>query len=202
MRTLQFTRSRKVAKRMTRLYTIAILPPEPILTEVNTIKKHIATNFGLRAALSIPAQITLQQPTSLPEWTESALIRQLEAFSRQLKPFELSIDGFDCKENQSLYLNIDNNKGINTSYKSLMKFLKNDLSFTTAKIKKDFTPLITVAYKDLTPEIFPQLKASYLDKSYKRTFTVRKIALLKHNYRQWEVLSELPFSNDLFGQCA
>ncbi len=202
MQNVRFRKTKRVLRNTSSLYFIAIVPPEQIKRELIAVQRYMAENYQTKGALTSMPHLTLQLPISLPEWGEAALLRKLQAFSSQLKPFDITLDGFDHFRDQVIYARLKEDKAIKELQKNLMAFLREELSFPKDKTKTIDTPHIPVGKKDLKPEIFPQAWNDLAARPYKRTFTVRKICLLKHNYRQWEVLEDLPFSPDLFAMQA
>ena len=75
----------------------------------------------------------------------------------------------------------------------LMIKLREELRFPTSETPLSFHPHVTIAYRDLSSEDFRKAWAIYKDISFNVNFHVSRAYLLKHNFRQWEVLSEFNF---------
>jgi 2'-5' RNA ligase len=61
-------------------YFIAIVPPEPFLSNITAIKMELFENYGSKGALRSPAHITLHMPFSWDDEKEEKLITNLESF--------------------------------------------------------------------------------------------------------------------------
>ncbi|MDZ7681592.1 MAG: 2'-5' RNA ligase family protein [Fodinibius sp.] len=58
----------------------------------------------------------------------------------------------------------------------------------------DFTPHMTVAYRDLSPDNFERAWEDFQDRSFDYSFEVNSIVLLKHDYQRWKPFYEFNFS--------
>src|SRR4051812_9636997 len=76
------------------LYFIAIIPPEPVYSEVKEFQHHIAKKYHSRGALKPPSHITLIPPFQQPPSKEIDLIKFIKNFAAARSKFELSVDGF------------------------------------------------------------------------------------------------------------
>ena len=56
-----------------------------------------------------------------------------------------------------------------------------------------FTPHMTVAFRDLTPENFYLAKTAYDKKKISFSFLVQSICLLRHNGQHWDIVHEAHF---------
>ena len=65
---------------MIQKYFIAIVPPEPLLFEIQEIKKTISQNYKTKGALRSPGHITVHMPFNWEEEKEVKLLSCLEAF--------------------------------------------------------------------------------------------------------------------------
>ena len=66
-----------------KLYFIALVPPEPIFTEVEELRTYFSHHFESSAALKSPPHITLHMPFWLKAGKESLLIEQLEKITKE-----------------------------------------------------------------------------------------------------------------------
>ena len=63
---------------MFRKFFIAIVPPEPLLSEIQDIKQSIFEKHNVKGALRSPGHITLHMPFSWEEEKEEKLISSLQ----------------------------------------------------------------------------------------------------------------------------
>ena len=67
-----------MSKEDQKLYFIALVPPEPIFTEVEELKNYFSQHFESSAALKSPPHITLHMPFRLKDDKEILLVEHLE----------------------------------------------------------------------------------------------------------------------------
>ena len=177
-------------------YFIAVIPPEPILSEVKAIKEDIALRFGSSKALQSPAHITLVVPFE-KDVEEEELAVKLRAFSSQEMPFHLSLNGYACFPNRRfpvLYIKPEKNESLRLMQAAIEDSLFTD-GIITSKMPLDFTPHLTIGYRDLTPSNFKKAWPELEHKEYKRDFEVRSLFLLKWNFyfNRWDIIQEHKF---------
>jgi 2'-5' RNA ligase len=177
------------------LYFIAIIPPEPIYSEVKEFQQHIADTYRSKEALKPPSHITLIPPFQIDAARESELLRFADNFASKYGKFELSIDGFGSFGVGVIYAAFEKNE--------LWKKLQKELSlsfYKKFKVEKGpsygFTPHITIAYKDLTPLMFPLAWEEFRNKLYRRKWTLDNICLLRHNFKGWEIIKRAELGNE------
>jgi 2'-5' RNA ligase len=90
---------------MIQKYFIAIVPPEPLLFEIQEVKKTISQNYKTKGALRSPGHITLHMPFSWEEEKEVKLLSCLEAFKFD-ETFNITLDGFSCFEPRVVFINV------------------------------------------------------------------------------------------------
>src|SRR5882672_7021636 len=75
-------------------YFVAIVPPTPLLEEINEMKFFVEANYDSRAALRSPPHITMHMPFEWKPAKEQELIRQLDRFASACEPVSIDLDGF------------------------------------------------------------------------------------------------------------
>ncbi len=81
---------------MKSLYFIAVLPPEPILTEIRQMKLDVRDRFGSARALRSPAHITLVPPFHADDSSLEQVHEVLAGVAKRTSSFVVELDGFDC----------------------------------------------------------------------------------------------------------
>ena len=89
-----------------RLYFVALVPDEPLLSKVRAIKQEIAEHFGSKAALRSPAHITLHMPFQWREDREDRIAEALEEAASATGPFSIQLSGFNAFKPRVLYLDM------------------------------------------------------------------------------------------------
>ena len=82
---------------MSQKYFIAIVPPEPLLADIQNIKQSVFDNYKSKGALRSPGHITLHMPFSFDESKENKLIECLSDFKFKTQLFEQMIVKTGCR---------------------------------------------------------------------------------------------------------
>ncbi len=174
---------------MKSLYFVAILPPEPILEEIKHFKEQIRDKYGSARALRSPAHITLIPPFH-------ADTEQLEEVSGYLKKcaaatpeFALSLNGVGSFPPRVVFIKPDQSDKLESLQSKLIS--KGDL--WSKYSKREFHPHMTIAFRDVTPEIYERIWTEYSELDYQREFTADKLTLLINGKDGWSVLREYFF---------
>ncbi|MDI9342740.1 MAG: 2'-5' RNA ligase family protein [Sediminibacterium sp.] len=167
-------------------YFIAIVLPEPFLTEAESIKLELLHKYGLKGALRSPAHITLHRPFQFKSEKESILIKTLERFHFQ--ELEIVLKGFDCFAPRVVFINVESSLQLNVVHHQLTRFAKRELQlFNEAEDLRGFHPHVTLAFRDLKKNDFAQVYNYVIAKQFSASFPVNQLALLKLS-KTWEVI--------------
>ena len=175
------------------LYYIAIVAPEPILSEVKAFKHEMREKFNAKHALKSPAHITLQMPFKLPKNQEPDLTTALENFAKNQKGFKLKLSGFDCFAPRVVFVKVAEHEQLLRLHAAFKQFINDKDLIPKENISQDMHPHMTIATRDLKKDIFPQAWGYYKNKPYEASFFADRISLLKHNGKFWEVYREFDF---------
>lgn len=165
------------------LYFIAILAPEPILSEVLDFKLSMQKDFGCKHALKSPAHITLFPPFRSDAYTVDEIEIELHNLVSAYNSFNISLYNFNHFSNRVLYIDIEKNIKLNILGKRVIELMGK--KFTT-KPRSPFHPHMTIATRDLTEENFSVAWKKYSSVIYKREFIAHEITILRHNGKIWE----------------
>lgn len=172
---------------MLQKYFIAIVPPEPLLSQIQELKKSIFETYGTKGALRSPGHITLHMPFSWEEEKEEKLISSLQNFSFE-KEFQITLFGFSCFEPRVIFINVEENDLLFQMQQQLVRYAKQNLQlFNQSDDMRGFHPHVTVAFRDLKKPQFYKMWEEYKNKKTDATFTCKNISLLKHLDDKWEV---------------
>ncbi|WP_207532202.1 2'-5' RNA ligase family protein [Desertivirga arenae] len=173
------------------LYLTAILPPAPLSEEIDDIRKEISSKYNIHAALKPPVHITLYKPLKIPSAQEKHLIQMLKPVSLLHNPFKQELQNYDSFNNKTLFVNCVKEPLLNNLQKDISAvYLKNNIDPEEVKSNSTFHPHITIAYRDVSPEIFIELWAEFKNRKLKRSFTIDRFTLLKHDGKKWQPLEE------------
>ncbi|MDX2173099.1 MAG: RNA 2',3'-cyclic phosphodiesterase [Bacteroidota bacterium] len=172
---------------MNKKYFIAIIPPSPIINEIEDMKKKIVLLHNTKGALRSPAHITLHRPFEWKEKNEEILINQLSQFKSE-KPFLIPLKNFGFFEPRVVFINVPNSKGLTELYTELKHFCQKKLKLLNeVNDLRGFHPHITIAFRDLKKPLFYELKKEFESKEYNNSFNYSGFSLLKFE-KTWEVM--------------
>ena len=170
-----------------KLFFIALIPPEPIKSEVIAFKKEVEENFNSKAALRSPPHITLHMPFQWREDREDQLKEKLGLFQFENFPINIELKDFDFFEPRVVYVDVMKNPELTQLQKELVVYVRKEFNVFNADYKdKPFHPHMTIGFRDLKKSVFPEVKEHYSEKKYEADFEVSNICLLKHNGKTWE----------------
>jgi 2'-5' RNA ligase len=166
-------------------YFIAIIPPEPIASEIYGIKEYFS-KYKSTASLNSPTHITLHMPF---EWAkEEKLISTLKKF--EVAPFEIELKDFACFEPRVIFIDIVKNKDLESTQSKLMAFCKKELNLFNGDYQdRAFHPHVTLAFRDLRKPMFFEAWNEFKERKYSATFQCSQISLLKHDGKFWREIS-------------
>jgi len=171
-------------------YFIAIVPPEPLLSEIQSVKQSIFDTYRSKGALRSPGHITLHMPFSFEESKEDKLIECLRGFQFKTT-FPVSLKNFDSFEPRVIFINVQEQTELFDLQKQLVSHVKRNLNiFNQSDDMRGFHPHITIAFRDLKKAVFYKAWEEYKSKSFSETFTCNSFSLLKHQKEEWVVLKD------------
>lgn len=173
-------------KNSEQLYFIAIIPPEPVYSEVHQLKQYFNDHYKSKAALNSPPHITLHMPFKWKEAKEKLLIDKLQAFASAQKSFGMKLNNFSAFEPRVIFIDVVKDERLESLQKQLKRFCKIELNLFNADYKEfAFHPHLTLAFRDLKKPEFYKAWEEFKDKKFEAHFTISKISLLKHNGTAW-----------------
>lgn len=172
---------------MNKKYFIAIVLPEPILSDIESIKTELYHIHNLRGALRSPAHITLHRPFEWKEKNEEALIRKLSEFKFE-KQFLILLKKYGFFEPRVVFINVLNVERLIELHTELKHFCQKNLKLLNeVNDLRGFHPHVTIAFRDLKKLLFYELKKELENKDYANSFNYKGFSLLKFE-KKWEVI--------------
>lgn len=177
---------------MSNLYLLAILPPLQLSEEIHQIRLECSEKFGVMKALRPPVHITLYRPFRAEEAFEKQLIRLLGPGTADIPPFTQKLENFGSFSNKVVFINALKTPELISLHKAIVSiFRKNHIDRQEEKqTSQAFSPHITIAYRDVLPEVFPKIWQEYKDRRFKRNFTADHFTLLKHDKVKWNPIKD------------
>jgi 2'-5' RNA ligase len=178
-------------------YFIAIIPPEPIYSEIKDFQRHVVEKYNSKEAFRRPSHATLIAPFQISELHEEALKSFIANFSSKQSPIELAIDGFGSFTTGVIYAAFVEDERLKKIQKELsLSFFKRFKIVDGSRPNYRFNAHMTIAFKDLSPLVFPDAWGEFKDKLYRRKWMLKDICLLRHNFTQWEIIKRAEFQSD------
>lgn len=173
-------------------YFIALIPPPPVYQELQALKEYFRDAYSSKAALRSPPHITLHMPFLWDEAKEHRLTSRLADFGRRQDPVKVCLDNFSCFAPRVIFVAVTESDALSRLQKELHSFCKRELDIFNANYRdKPFHPHLTLAFRDLKKDRFVPAWKEFENREFKAEFMADKIALLKHNGKNWEVLSQV-----------
>lgn len=189
---------------MKNLYLTAVLPPSQLSEQIDDIRKECAEQFDVKAALKPPVHITLFRPFFLEAEREMQLIRLLRPITYNHQPFKIVCENFDTFNSQVVFIRVLKSEALGNLQREVAGiYNRNKIDPREVKGNTAFHPHITIAYRDIPAPVFPKLWSVYKNRKFKRSFTIDRFTLLKHDGKKWQPFQEFYFKKQkevsLFG---
>ena len=169
---------------------MALIPDDPVQSEITEMKKAARDLFGSGHALNSPAHITLIPPFFASEEELNKFLPALEKFTETRTLPRIDLNGFDHFGKRVIFVDVMHNPSLMNFQKDLFTLFK---KFFPAYSKPNrFHPHLTIAFKDLDPNIFPEAWAYFGQDDYAASFLPAGISLLRHKNKQWYRIQEFP----------
>jgi 2'-5' RNA ligase len=174
------------------LYFIALVPENPVQDEIMRFKNTAKINFRSSKSLNSPTHITIIPPFSISGNNQQKLENDLEKAVTNQSSLAINLNGFGHFGNRVIYVNIKTDEKITDLYSKVFKIFQP--YFDDKNMRNDkFHPHITVAFKDLLPEMFEVAWEYFSGKTYEREAIIDGITLLKLENKKWIEVKRIIF---------
>ena len=177
------------------MYFIAIVAPREIDQQVLKWKNYFKEHFDCTVALKSPAHITITPPFWMKEESENDLINSINEFSGVKNKFEIILKDFGAFKPKVIFVDMIKSEQLNELQHSFNDFILNQNKFPIKKDDRPFHPHMTLATRDLYKKAFQESWEIFSKKKYEMSWTVNGISLLRHNKKNWDVLSTSQFQD-------
>jgi 2'-5' RNA ligase len=178
------------------LYLVAILPPEPVFSEVWAMKQEVHTLTGSRNAVRLPAHITLLPPWRQAEELELPMRTELREFASTQEGFTVGLENFDWFGNRTLFVRVTQATAVQNFHAALSAWCAARLP-NIPREARTFTPHMTLATRDLPPSQVPMLRQLFQARSYAATFEISSLQLFRHDGQRWQSQEEFNLRSKL-----
>lgn len=180
------------------LFFIALIPFKKVRDKVDLVKHDFAERFGSSKALKVPSHITLKAPFicndnamhELLSWFMELRLRQGQ-FNLLLKDFA----AFHNKYSPVVYINPVMTPELVTTQQELITGFRSLFPAYLHPVDIAFKPHMTVAYRDLSPDMFQKAWREYQHKKFEALFEVNAVHLLKHDTIKWQLVHSCSLKN-------
>jgi 2'-5' RNA ligase len=174
-------------------YFLALIPKEPLASEIFQLKEQISQKYHTKGALRSPAHLTLHMPFLWKERNEERLFNKL-AYATKYEPFHIRLHEFGAFPPRTLYIKNLYSKSLITFQHLLTGVTKKELHLLNATHNRGFHPHITVAFRDLKKDQFELAWSVYQTAHFSASMEVDSFWLLKHDGNKWLAYKEFSFA--------
>ncbi len=167
------------------LYFLAVFPHPEISFRIDRYRHLLAEDYHCRHVLKSPPHITVVSPFRCNAEQIENIRKELMHDKITAEPFEVVLNGFGHFRKDVLFINVEKN--------SPLEKLSGDL--TSRLIRKGliserkrgrFHAHLTIAFRDLLPEVFESIWPMYKSKHFYARFLCTGIACLRHLNKKWD----------------
>lgn len=182
------------------LYFIALIPKRELREKINAFKNDFANRFNSRKSLKVYPHITLKAPFKCSADKHAELVNWFSNLSIDQNPVSIQLKNFEAfhnRNNPAVYVNPVITEELQFLQKQIIAGFSNLFPQDIHPVDIKFKPHITVAYRDLTPEMFSKAWEEYKSKSFNAIFEVDAFYLLQHDTRKWNIIATKSLSQEV-----
>ena len=169
------------------LYFIALVPQHELREQIKAFKKEIEARYQAKHALKLPAHITLKMPFNFKKEEESFLIKSLQELADRIPVFDVELSGFDYFKSGVIFVKCADHDPIIEVHNNLEQVFARKLGVAKIEDSSRFYPHMTIASRDLSPEVFGKAWAEFKNREFHASFEAERFFLFKHNGKTWDV---------------
>jgi 2'-5' RNA ligase len=174
-----------------KVYFIALLPNERLQEEVTKLKEYAAIYFSTRRALTSPPHITLQPPFVWEGNNLDPIRATIKDVCQIHFPFEITLKNFHHFSTRVIFIDVEISEPLIQLHQNLRKQMREEHQLEDRF--DSFHPHMTVAFKDLKKEIFPDAWAYFSKLNYQKSFIVDQLTLLERDGKKWNIFEQFKF---------
>jgi 2'-5' RNA ligase len=168
------------------LKLIAIIPPEPVFSQVREEQKNIAATWGPKHALRTPPHITLVPPMLLTASEVGWIYGIAYAIAGNQTPFPLQLKDYSSFKPRVIFISPVVNEPLLNLHEIWHEAITTRMPHVLAKYpEKPYHPHLTLAHKDVTHPQFDSLWKYFSTKSFEAHFEVDRFCILTHTDDGW-----------------
>ncbi|MFC3880129.1 2'-5' RNA ligase family protein [Algoriphagus namhaensis] len=172
-------------------YFLAIVPEGDIQQKALSLKEEICDKHGVKYALKSPAHVTLKMPFVFNEAKEPELISKIGDFLKGYPIFDIRIDGVRTFGNRVIFWDVKADASLFKLQSELNLFCKRELKLVDELADRNYTPHMTIAFKDLKPVKFDPVFELIRENAIFQNYSVSDISVLKKVDGRWKELERI-----------
>lgn len=178
-----------------RRFFVALLPPAQVQTKANDVKGIMRDQYASKAAFRSPPHVTLLAPFEWPIDDLPRLARTLGQFAASQSAVPMTLDGFGAFAPHVIYINVVQRSRLMAIQPDLLTYLEQEIGLVSERDRhRVFVPHLTVAFRDLKPNMFRKAWSVFQHQEIHFDFTVHQLTLLTHTGKLWTVKEHYDFS--------
>ncbi|RPD48708.1 2'-5' RNA ligase family protein [Hymenobacter sediminis] len=172
------------------LYLVALLPPEPIRSEMWALKQEVHQRTGSRNAINLLPHITLVPPLRQPPEFDAKAAETLREFAAGQLACPIRLENFAWFQSRTLYVHVAEAEAVQRLHAALYQWCATRLPEVPAPTRP-FVPHVTLATRDLPPAQVPTLRAEFAQRTYAATAVWNELVLFRHDGHKWQARETL-----------
>lgn len=178
------------------MYFVAIVPPEPILADLQQMKLYFRDRYASSKSLNSPPHITLLAPFVVPEALQPELNYTLSEAGRTTEPFQIRLRHFGSFSDKVIFVDVVKNEALSALREKLVTVMKSNPAFNYNYDKREFRPHVTLAFRDLSRQDFQDAWKEFKHTRYEAAFEAKTLSLLKHDGKAWNIENKYKLKSD------
>lgn len=176
------------------LKLIAIVPPEPVYSEIRKEQEDIASRWGPERALRTPPHITIIPPLLLNADEVGWLYGIAYAIAGTQTPFPIQLKNYSSFKPRVIFISPVVTPELYDLHDIWHQAIITKMPHVLAKYPdKPYHPHLTLAHKDVTHPQFDSMWKHYSNKPYQASFNANRFCILTHTESGWSVEKEYLF---------
>jgi 2'-5' RNA ligase len=177
------------------MYFLAIVLPQALNEKVLPYKEMMRERYGCMVGLKSPAHITLVPPFWMEPEKETLFISDADQLSATFHAFEAGTNDFSAFRPRTIFIALQPNAKLDGVKKKTDEFFREKEAYTFKLDTRPFHPHITIATRDLHKKDFHEAWPFFEKKSFKETWMIDGLSVLRHNKKNWDVIHTSQFKN-------
>jgi 2'-5' RNA ligase len=169
------------------LYFIALPLNEKVDESIRKIQWEFSTRYESSRQLKIPPHITLIPPFESENSFLEGLKVLIESVCLHQPTLSIRLNGFGTFREKVVYAGVEKTVELIQLQEKIQTKMVEQLGFKKKSYFNDFTPHVTVANRDLTPENFQKAKKEFMDRPFHATFIAHHILIYIYEQGVWKL---------------